>query len=649
MSYDQVSAKVRAGARGWLAGTTLGAPFDGKPDWRNIAFYTPIPDGVSETLPFLAARVYLRQAKDQYGLCDLYGELPLKEDAQRFALGNVSRGLRAPLSGSFENPFSYDGGAMGRGPFWGLLFAGRPDLAAAWAWHDATIDHSGEGVWAACFWAAAAAAAPFAGSISECLQIGEGVLPADSELRKVSPAMIKAWGDGRTWQEAREIALRWDGGKLPDEAVATHAFALIGCLFGDGDFGRTVCLAAGCGGRSVSAGGCAGAVLAAGAGAVPEDWVLDSGGFEEKLVGRFEGLGRAFLDGLAVVSSVGGSSGGDLAGEGGGSSGGGSGFSDGGSTVADSSLAGGEGGDESVADVGGGEGAPSVEASVDRSFLRATDAIARLHRQPMLLSLQAIGDLVAGFRFPDGVVSDFGQPLSIGFRIENPGDTPVEVVPEISGSEGVAVSHRGSRIRVEAMGVANIAAVASGDDGYVSMRMDGGEVRAPILRPQVWWSVGPFDNREQEGYEKVYAPERGMNADEVFSGRSALPMRWERRLFDGCVFDIEAFFVNAPGVIYLATEARFETDDMVKMVVASPVGQVVWVDGEKRNWYQDTHRPAPRPEEPYSFSFLPRDWTRFLVKLTRNQQAIGPTTIYFTGSDGRLIYPSEFRQASDER
>lgn len=602
MTLEQVSAKVLAGAQGWFAGLTLGAPFDRKPDWRHISFYTPIPESVLGTLPFLAAKTYLARAKDQYGLCDLYPELPLIEDAQRFALANLERGLRAPLSGSFENPFSHDGSAMGRGAFWGLLFAGRPDVAAAWAWHDATIDHSGDGVWAACFWAAAVAAAPFASSVSGSLQIGEGVLPADSELRKVSPAMTQAYQGGKTWQEAREIALRWAGGKLPHDAVSTHAFALIGCLYGGGDFGRTVCIAAGCGGQAVSAAGCAGAVLSAGTGAVPEDWVLDSGGVDEKIAGRFEALGRAFFEALQAAPAE-----------------------------------------------PGVEPEAVAEPVSDLSFLRATTEISRLHEQPTSLSLQASGDLVAGFRYPDGVVSDLGKPLAIGFRIENPNETPVEVSPQIFGSDGVSVVSKAARIRVEAMGVANIAAIATGDHGHVIMKLNEHEVRAPILKPQIWWVVGPFDNREQEGYEKAYAPEREMNPDAIMSGRSALPMRWERRAFDGCIFEIEPFFVNAPGVIYLATEARFGIEEAMTMVVASPVGQVVWIDGEKKIWYQDTHTPVPRPGDPYAISFQPRKWTRFLVKLTRNQQPIGPATIYFIRADGRLVYPEEFRQPSDER
>lgn len=602
MTIEQVSAKVRAGTQGWLAGLTLGAPFDRKPDWRNIAFYTPIPDGVVDTLPFLAAKVYLGRAKDQYGLCDLYPELPLLEDAQRFALANIERGLRAPLSGTFENPFGEDGSAMGRAPFWGLLFAGRPDVAAAWAWHDATIEHFGEGVWAACFWSAAVAASPFVTSVSECLQIAEGVLPADSELRKVSPAMIQAWQAGKSWQEAREIALRWAGCKLPHQAVATHAFALIGCLYGGGDFGRTICFAAGCGGHSVSSAGCAGAVLSAGTGTVPPDWVLDSGGLEEKLAGRFEGLGRPFFEGLRATAAV---------------------------------------------EDNGAE--PVAEPALDLSFLRATTEITRLHKQPMNLSLQAAGELVAGFRYPDGVVSDWDKPLAIGFRIENPNETAIEVSPEIRGSDGVSVASKAARIRLEAMGVANIAAIAIGDHGYAIMRVNEHEVRAPILRPQIWWIVGPFDNRGQEGYDKAYAPEREMNPDAVMSGRSALPMRWERRAFDGCVFEIEPLFINAPGVIYLATEARFGLNEAMKMVVASPVGQAVWIDGEKRNWYQDTHQPVPRPHEPYAVEFQPKEWTRFLVKLTRNQQPVEPATIYFVREDGRLVFPEDFRQPRDQR
>ena len=129
----------------------------------------------------------------------------------------------------------------------------------------------------------------------------------------------------------------------------------------------------------------------------------------------------------------------------------------------------------------------------------------------------------------------------------------------------------------------------------------------------------------------------------MHSGRSAQALRWEQTPFPGVSFDLEPQFGKAPGVLYLTAEVCFDEPGDFRLVLASPVGHILWIDGRRAAWYQDSHIPVPRPLERYTTEFTSSGWTGFLVKSIRHDAPVGPTYLYFLDQAGKLCIPAEFR------
>lgn len=608
---ESINARVSSGVKGWIAGATLGAPFQGKPDWRNLTFYTPIPNRMAQTFGVDAGALYLAAEPEPTGLGDLWlSGLKLGDDAHRFGFSNLKSGLRAPLSGRHANPFAQTGTALGRAPFWGLRYAGQPALAAKWAWHDASLDHTDNGVHLACFWAAAIAAAPFVKSLSDCLAIAEFTLPKDSSLRGIGASMIQGWQAGRTWQDSREAAV---AGRLVEGADATHAFALIGLLYGQADFAKAVSVAAGCGGCTQEVAGAVGAIIAAGTGFVPEDWlaplgtdlIVSAGTSHPQLPKTIQEFANRVLSSDAPYE------------------------------LADQLPP------DFVPPVE--EGQPAKEPipyEPDRGFL--ADFSAFTPGQRLDESLFGGESLLIGISYPDLVALHPGKSVGIAVRLENLTDIAFDVEPTVEGDVG----HRAQRIRIEPKSSSSFPIVAK-TPGMVRIQAGAFSAFAPVIPCQTWWVTGPFDNRESLGYEKAYMPERDFNPDAVFSDRSGQTTRWEPFCLDGPSFDLEPMFVKAAGVVYMTAECRFDNPGAHTLLLASSVGQVVWVNGEKRSWYQDTHLTNPKPVAPYVTSFDADGWVRFLFKFVRNDGALAPMTMYFLDGAGRLSTPVETRHLSE--
>ena len=130
-----------------------------------VTFETDVPD-----LAEFTARV-AGIAKDfPYLLLEIDGELAGYAYAHRqaeraayqwnaelsiyLAEGFVHRGLGAPLSGCFNNFFTDCMGSPIRSEIWAVICAGMPELAAYYAYQDASVDHAGgEGVYGEIFFA----------------------------------------------------------------------------------------------------------------------------------------------------------------------------------------------------------------------------------------------------------------------------------------------------------------------------------------------------------------------------------------------------------------------------------------------------------------------------------------------------------------
>jgi ADP-ribosylglycohydrolase len=98
--------------------------------------------------------------------------------SEMLAIRNLQEGLLPPHSGQHLHSWS-DGLAMRVAPF-GIVAAGRPELAARLAAMDGSVTHAGEGIFAGQAVAAAIACAMEGASVAAIVDAALGVIPPDS-------------------------------------------------------------------------------------------------------------------------------------------------------------------------------------------------------------------------------------------------------------------------------------------------------------------------------------------------------------------------------------------------------------------------------------------------------------------------------------
>ncbi|QGQ95196.1 ADP-ribosylglycohydrolase family protein [Paenibacillus psychroresistens] len=274
---------------GWLGkniGGTLGAPVEGKMELLDLKFYPILPDGPLENDDLDLQLVWLH-ALEQYG-----ARLTAKElgqewlehvffpfDEYGYALTNLRRGLQAPISGWFNNPFNNCMGSPIRSEIWAMVAPGAPHVAAYYAYEDAIVDHAaGEGVYGEVFFAAIESAAFVISDRDQLIQIGLAFIPKECRTAIALQDLLKWHQADKTWLEARELILLHHGHPNFTDAPQNIAFTILGWLYGN-DFEDSILKAVNCGYDT----DCTAATLAAilgiigGPESLPERWVKPVG------------------------------------------------------------------------------------------------------------------------------------------------------------------------------------------------------------------------------------------------------------------------------------------------------------------------------------------------------------------------------------
>lgn len=182
-------------------------------------------------------------------------------DEYGVARWNTQRGLVPPLTGWHNNRFGDGMGGAIRSEIWACVAAGRPALAAALAREDALIDHHGDGVWAEMFLAALESSLFTDRDLRRSISTGMDAIPADSRLARGLRQVVRWHGDGLTWDETRWQTLREFGSHNFTDVTVNLCFILIGLLFGEGDFERSVKVSINCGMDTDCTGATCGSIL----------------------------------------------------------------------------------------------------------------------------------------------------------------------------------------------------------------------------------------------------------------------------------------------------------------------------------------------------------------------------------------------------
>lgn len=102
--------------------------------------------------------------------------------AERIAYRNLLLGLEPPDTASAGNPFREWIGAQIRADLYGWVNPGAPLRAAEWAWRDASVSHTRNGLYGAMFVAAMSSAAITGCSVDAILDAGASVIPPGSRM-----------------------------------------------------------------------------------------------------------------------------------------------------------------------------------------------------------------------------------------------------------------------------------------------------------------------------------------------------------------------------------------------------------------------------------------------------------------------------------
>jgi ADP-ribosylglycohydrolase len=288
----------------WLGkniGGTLGMPFEGKTDVNNITFYTKIKEGEAAANDDLDLQIlWLKAMEENNCRVDAYtlGEywlkyVPVNWNEYGIGKANMRLGIMPPLSGEYNNSkWKTSNGAWIRSEIWACLSPGNPMLAAQFAWNDACVDHGcTEGTFAEIFTASLESAAFIEKDRDKLIQIALSMIPADCRLAAAVNTAIEAKKHGLTWQKARESVIKATEDLGWFQAPRNVAFTIIGWLYGDDDFGKSICIAVNCGDDTDCTGATLGSILGIiyGTKIIPENWRKPIGdGIKTVAVSGFE-------------------------------------------------------------------------------------------------------------------------------------------------------------------------------------------------------------------------------------------------------------------------------------------------------------------------------------------------------------------------
>ncbi len=289
INIDEFKDKVYGCWTGKNIGGTLGAPFEGKKELLDIDFYSQDLKGASIPNDDLDLQLVWFQAIKEYGIHNLNSRIlaefwhsVVNGPWNEYGVGrtNIRMGLLPPLSGSCNNDrWKWSNGAWIRSEIWACMAPGDPDRAIQYAYMDACVDHSGEGIYAEMFTASLESAAFLISDINDLIKIGLCKIPADSRVARSVKIAIDHYKAGKDWKSARNAILKDSVDLGWFQAPANIGFTVVGLLYGEGDFGKTICTAVNCGDDTDCTGATAGAIMGiiAGRKALPEKWTSPIG------------------------------------------------------------------------------------------------------------------------------------------------------------------------------------------------------------------------------------------------------------------------------------------------------------------------------------------------------------------------------------
>jgi len=193
--------------------------------------------------------------------------------AERQAYSNLVRGFKSPATAIYRNPFREWIGAQIRADIFGYVAPANPELAASLAYKDACLSHTKNGIYGEMFIAAAISAALASDDLEKVIDAGLSQVPEKSRLTEVVRNVISWSKKANSWQEVWQRVMEQYGEYHVVHTLPNLAFVLLGLIWGELDFRKTISIAVMCGHDADCNGATAGSIMGAikGTKGIPEE------------------------------------------------------------------------------------------------------------------------------------------------------------------------------------------------------------------------------------------------------------------------------------------------------------------------------------------------------------------------------------------
>ncbi len=264
-------------------GGTMGTPYEGKTEMQDIRGFVT-PSGKPLPNDDLDLQLVWLLAMEEHGPYNLNAQILgeywisyITPHWNEYGIGkaNLKAGLLPPLSGQYQNNWKHSNGAWIRSEIWACLAPGCPDIAIRYALQDACVDHGmGEGTYAEFFTAAMESAAFVVSDIRKLIGIGLSKIPSGCRVSRSIRLVLDCYDKGLDWKTTRSRLVEDSADLGWFQAPANLGFVVLGLLYGNGNFKRSMILAINCGDDTDCTGATVGALLGilGGMDGIPEDW-----------------------------------------------------------------------------------------------------------------------------------------------------------------------------------------------------------------------------------------------------------------------------------------------------------------------------------------------------------------------------------------
>jgi ADP-ribosylglycohydrolase len=305
LDFKTYKDKVAGCWAGKNIGGVLGAPFEGKRQINNVDFYVQDLSGGPPPNDDLDLQIVWLAAVERYGRnvnASILGDYWLSyviPNWVEYGAGkaNLRAGLVPPLAGFVDNTYKDSCGCFIRSEIWACLAPGHPELAARYAFEDAIVDHQGEGMYGEVFCAALQSAAFVESDPHRLIEIGLSYIPGESAVARCIKQARTCHREKIPLVEARKrihneapgtfgiqgiklSQIKQEGnegleiGAPGFDAPENIGITMAGWLYGEGDFGKALCMVVNCGEDTDCTAATLGALMGivSGASKLPKKW-----------------------------------------------------------------------------------------------------------------------------------------------------------------------------------------------------------------------------------------------------------------------------------------------------------------------------------------------------------------------------------------